>query len=485
MKRILSLTLVLALIMVLIPAAYAQTSEKQRVLVVFKEKIDKTTIGVAKGKIKHEFKSIPIVSAEVPAYEVKRLKKNPDVAAVEVDTKVKIQAQTQDWGILQVKAPRAWSSKYTGKGIKIAVIDTGIALHDDLAVKGGVSFVSYTNSYSDDNGHGTHVAGIIGARNNSIGTVGVAPDSHLYSVKVLDKDGTGYMSDIISGIDWSITNKMDIVNLSMGSRTNSYVLEKVVNKAYSEGILVVAAAGNDGTYDGAGDNVNYPAKYDSAIAVAAANTINKRASFSSTGNTVEVAAPGVNVVSTYLNNEYVYMSGTSMAAPYVSGNLALLKQAYPVLTNVELREKLKRTALDLGSAGRDTWFGYGLIQAPLQQTISIPTSNRSQTYETRTVLSTDKLTYSGGNKVHVKAKVTDSYGRVLSGAQVMFTIIKSSVTYPNVKIIIIRGKTNPQGQVDFTLSAKDTASEGTYSIIAQTTCSGYKASSAKTLFRII
>ncbi|NOW34915.1 S8 family peptidase [Clostridium beijerinckii] len=160
-------------------------------------------------------------------------------------------------------------------------------------------------------------------------------------IKVLGNDGAGYLSDIIAGIDWCITNKMDIINLSLGSSVPSTALQQEVDKAYNQGILVVAAAGNDGTSDGSTDTVDYPAKYSSVIAVAAIDSNNKRPSFSSTGNNVEVAAPGVSVLSTYLNNKYVSMSGTSMSAPFVTGDLALLKQANPGLSPNQLRAKLK------------------------------------------------------------------------------------------------------------------------------------------------
>ncbi|WP_235426967.1 S8 family peptidase [Cohnella kolymensis] len=274
-------------------------------------------------------------------------------------------------------------------------MDTGIAPHEDLSVTGGASFVSYTASYADDNGHGTHVAGIIGARNNTIGVVGIAPDSSIYAVKALDYDGSGYLSDIIAGIDWSITNRMDLINLSLGSPQDSLTLHQVVDKAYSNGILVVAAAGNNGTANGSGDTLEYPARYESAIAVAAIDSTNQRGYFSATGSKVEVAAPGVNVTSTYLNNSYATMSGTSMATPYVTGNLALIKQANPTLSYTALRSKLDQTVVDLGAAGRDTWYGYGLIQAPYGSVTSPPAA-----MTTSTKVSTNKSLYITGEGIN-------------------------------------------------------------------------------------
>jgi len=175
--------------------------------------------------------------------------------------------------------------------------------------------------------------------------------------------GSGYVSDVVAGIDWAITKNMDIINMSLGSSSYSSLLEDAVNRAYDKGILLVAAAGNSGTKRTTIDNVEYPAKFNSVIAVAATDSSNLRAVFSSTGPNVEVSAPGVNIKSTYLNNSYVTMSGTSMATPMVSGDLALLKQANPYLTNIQLRDLLDERVINLGVDGRDSLYGFGLIQA--------------------------------------------------------------------------------------------------------------------------
>lgn len=461
-------------------ATKAVNQENQRVIVLFKEKVNKGAVEQAKGKINREYRNIPALAVEIPLVAVKGLEKNPNVASIEIDSIVKLSAQTQDWGIVRTEAPKAWELSYTGKGSKVSIVDTGISSHEDINISGGAAFTSYTTSYIDDNGHGTHVAGIIGARNNSVGTVGIAPDSSLYAVKVLAQDGSGYLSDVVAGIDWSITNKMDIINLSLGSASDSSTLKQVVDKAYSQGIIVVAAAGNTGTADGSGDNVNYPARYDAVIAVAATDSSDQKASFSSTGNTVEVAAPGVKVISTYLNNQYAYMSGTSMAAPYVAGNLALLKQAYPTLSNADLRKKLQETVIDLGSSGKDTWFGYGLIQAPkLQQAITEPEATEPQVLEARSYVFTDKSSYIAGEKVYIKAKVTDSEGKIIAGAQVKFTI-----TPPRGKTLVSTGTTDGNGQITLVYSTKRNTVKGTYQVLAEAFYSNYKSSSASTTFQI-
>lgn len=346
---------------------FAENNGEKQMLIVFdggmsQQEIDKKVEAVD-GDVTETFEQVGVTSVEVPEESIDDLRKDPSVEHVEEDTLVHLSEQIEDWGIPVTNIPAAWNSGFTGEGVKIAVIDSGIAPHSDLAVAGGVSTVSYTSSYSDDQGHGTHVAGIIGARNNGFGVKGAAYESEIYAVKAFDQEGAAYLSDLLEGIDWSISNGMDIINLSSGTQTASAALQSAVDQAYESGLLIVAAAGNDGALDGLEDTVDFPARYSSVIGVGAVDSYFNRASFSSTGPAVEVAAPGVNILSTYLGNRYAYMSGTSMAAPYVTGELALLKQAYPELTNEELRRVLVDHTQDLGTEGRDPFFGYGLIQA--------------------------------------------------------------------------------------------------------------------------
>lgn len=330
-------------------------------IIVYKNQVDTTKIRAKQGKVNKTYKNIPAAKVNIPLDKLAELAADPNVLSVEEDQIVSLTVDTIDWGTDRIQAPVTWSKGYTGKGVKVAIVDTGIASHTDLAVAGGANFTDYTSSYQDDNGHGTHVAGIAAAQNNGTGIVGAAPDAALYSVKVLGGDGSGYLSDVIAGIDWAIANDMDIVNLSLGMATDSFALHQIVDQAYSRDILIVAAAGNSGTAAGTGDSVNYPAKYSSVIAVGATDSSDLRASFSSTGPDVEVAAPGSGVTSTYLNGQYVRMSGTSMASPYVAGQIALLKEAYPAMTAGELRSKLQSAVKDLGASGKDAWYGYGLV----------------------------------------------------------------------------------------------------------------------------
>ncbi|OPJ56463.1 S8 family peptidase [Alkalithermobacter paradoxus] len=329
-----------------------------RLLVVFKDEVDRSIIENLNGKIVSEFENIPMLSVIIPSSRTKYLMNNSAIEAIEYDNIVEIKGQVIDWGIERINANRAWNLGYTGKGVKIAIIDTGVDKnHEDIKILGGASFVDYTSSYNDDNGHGTHIAGIIGAKNNDFGVVGVAPDSEIYAVKALNSDGIGYISHIIAGIDWAITNKMDIINLSLGSNTHSLALKSAVDRAYDNGILVVAAAGNERV-------ITYPAMYDSVIAVSAIDSLNNIASFSAIGREIEVSAPGVSILSTHLNNKYKKLSGTSMASGYVTGNIALLIEANRNSSHKEIRSLLTNNAIDLGLAGRDEMYGYGLVQFP-------------------------------------------------------------------------------------------------------------------------
>jgi len=347
------------------------------VIVAFQQQVDEQAVTTLQGNVTKRFEVIPAVAATVPMTAVELLRRWPGVDYVQQDTTVAIDRQVTDWGVEKVKAPVMHTHGLTGKGVKIAILDTGVDLnHPDLRVADGVCLLSSCpHSYQDDNGHGTHVAGIIAAKDNDIGTVGVAPDANIYAVKVLDRYGEGNVSTILSGIEWAMKQGVDIINLSLAAPEDAPALKAAIQKAYESGILVVAAAGNNGYANGAGDTVEYPAKYDSAIAVAAVNKENVRLPYSATGSAVEVAAPGEDVYSTVpvdldrdgARDGYTRMSGTSMAAPFVSGVLALYKEQYPERTNIELRQMLRDRALDLGTPGKDPWYGYGLVQAVSNQ----------------------------------------------------------------------------------------------------------------------
>jgi subtilisin family serine protease len=270
-------------------------------------------------------------------------------------------AEALPWGVNRIDADLVWDIN-VGAGVKVAVVDTGIDLdHPDLAANIFRSYnaINTSKSADDDNGHGTHVAGTIAAVDNTIGVIGVAPQASLLAVKVLDRRGSGYLSDIIEGIDWSIANGAQVINMSLGTSSNIQSFHDAVKRAYNAGVVVVAAAGNSGPGD---DTVNYPAKYTEVIAVSATDSSDGIASFSSRGSEVELAAPGVNIPSTYKGGGYKTISGTSMASPHVAGVAALvIASGTSGVENV--RTVLKNTADNLGSAGKDDLYGYGLVDA--------------------------------------------------------------------------------------------------------------------------
>ncbi|MBI3551566.1 MAG: S8 family peptidase [Elusimicrobia bacterium] len=228
----------------------------------------------------------------------------------------------QPWGIKRVKAAAAWS-RTQGQGIKVAIIDTGVdATHPDLsaAVAGGFNAVDPANpgDFADDQGHGTHVAGTIAAARDGQGVVGVAPKTRLYAVKVLDRFGNGSFSEIIAGIEWAVKNKMQIANMSLGADEGSEPLLRAVKAAYGAGLVIVAAAGN-----ASGGPVSFPGAYPETIAVSASDKADALAPYSSVGDAVGFIAPGSSVLSCAPGGKFVEHSGTSMAAPHVSGLAAL------------------------------------------------------------------------------------------------------------------------------------------------------------------
>ncbi len=272
------------------------------------------------------------------------------------------------WGVNRIDADLAWGTS-TGDPIKVAIIDTGIDLaHPDLKanIKGGYNAINPTKSPNDDNGHGTHVAGIVAAIDNEIGVIGVGPQIDLYAVKVLSRTGSGYLSDVIEGLDWAISNGMQVVNMSLGTNTDVQSFRDAVIRVSQAGIIQVAAAGNN-----SGGSVTYPAAYPEVIAVSATDSSDLIASFSSVGPEIDLAAPGVNIYSTYKGSTYKTLSGTSMASPHVAGTVADILATparAPYDSNLngvwepsEVKAVLQATADDLGVVGFDNYYGYGLV----------------------------------------------------------------------------------------------------------------------------
>lgn len=371
MKKLFSLLLavVLTLSLALPGTIGAQENQSKEYLLMFDGPADKGLLkafGVKDEKIFREYQLLPAFHLELTENQVRGLQNHPQIKFVEENAVAHAFGQTVPWGVPHVQGTDAHTAGHTGLGVKVAILDTGIDnTHEDLAdnVKGGHSvFTDSANSdpFYDGNGHGTHVAGTVAAVNNTVGVIGVAHQAELYAVKVLDNSGSGSYAGIAAGIEWAILNGMDIINMSLGGSSDSSTLRQYCDLAYQEGLLLVAAAGNSGNRGGNNDSVGYPAKYESVIAVAAIDQNNNRASFSSTGPAVELSAPGVSVLSTVPGNGYDSYNGTSMASPHVAGAAALVWGAKSTLTNVQLRQLLRDTAINLGASNQ---YGYGLVQA--------------------------------------------------------------------------------------------------------------------------
>lgn len=301
----------------------------------------------------------------------KKSKKQITIKPVQVKFQKK-STQKMDWGIKLLRVHELWKET-KGRGAKIAILDTGIIPHPDLKpnIKGGINFTtSNRDDYTDRQGHGTHVAGIIAAADNTIGVVGVAPEAGLYAVKVLGDDGSGAFEWIIDGIKWAVDHQMDVISMSLGSSfpPPTDALHDAIKDAYAHNVTIVAAAGNDGD-EYPDDDIDWPGRYPETIAVGSIKKDKTRSYFSSDGEELDVMAPGEEIQSTFLNDSYQILSGTSMATPFVSGVLALIISKHrhtpdnktPVDTPQRLREHLIRTADDAGEIGRDNFYGYGII----------------------------------------------------------------------------------------------------------------------------
>jgi thermitase len=280
-----------------------------------------------------------------------------------------------------VDAPAAWAQTRGGADVRIAIVDTGIdARQPDLAGK-VIAAANFTasNTTADLSGHGTHVAGIAAASfNNGIGIAGMAPSARLMDIKVLavDADGqtAGDCADVADGIVWATNHGANVINMSLGSRSPCHAMALAMDYAYSHGALPIAAAGND-----ASTALNYPAAYDHVVSVAATSAGDQLAGFSNRGaGWVDVAAPGAGIVSTlptYANGtgaiDYGYLSGTSMAAPVVSGIAALIWAQMPVgQANRDVEARIFASAEPVAGTGTD--WRYGLVDACRAVTADAP-----------------------------------------------------------------------------------------------------------------
>lgn len=311
---------------------------------------------------------------------VAELASRSEVRYVEPDIEVRAlgqpsaSAEELPWGINRVDADVVHEKGVTGEGAHIAILDTGIdADHPDLAPNLGEGYAvercnrGCREDWDDDHSHGTHCAGIAAAVDNRRGVVGVAPDATLHSVKVLSGEGSGSASGVAEGIMWAADQGHDVISMSLGATQGSSIIRDALRYAQDRGCVIVAAAGNDGPCI---DCVHYPGAYPEAIAVGSINRFDDLSEFSSTGDEVEIVAPGTSILSTIVDGEYRSYSGTSMATPHVAGAAALLMAQG--LSAEETRQKLRETAEDLGLRENESGSGLLNVDKAVDEGVSDP-----------------------------------------------------------------------------------------------------------------
>ncbi len=307
------------------------------------------------------------------------------------------QYESYQWYLDKINVHEAWDDNMGSSGVTVAVLDTGADLdHPDLLGQVDLyhKVVAGDNSLDDDKGHGTHVSGIIAAAtNNSIGVAGIAPNTRLIVVDVFQSqynteesqwEWGAATSDIITGITYARSNGADIINMSLGGYDYDAAFEAAINAAVGAGVVCIASAGNDGDDPALREANHYPSDYEACISVISTDPNDAKSGFSNYGPQKDISAPGGSsndvpsewILSTYtetvrdaagtvqeINQGYWYSSGTSMASPVVAGVVALMLTANPDLTVVEVKDILYDTAVDLGTTGRDDYFGYGRVDA--------------------------------------------------------------------------------------------------------------------------
>lgn len=264
------------------------------------------------------------------------------------------------WNLPTIQTERGWSMERGSNEVLVAVLDTGVqADHPDLKgqLAAGTNIVDKEAAPDDDVGHGTHVSGIIAAAvNNGEGVAGLSWYNKVMPVKVLDNSGAGTTYSVAEGIIWATDHGAKVINMSLGNYASAEFLHDAIRYAYDHDVVLIAASGNDNT-----NRPGYPAAYPEVFAVAATDYDGSKASFSNYGDYIDVAAPGASIASTYPGSQYAALSGTSMASPHVAALAALIRSKNPELTNEQVMQLMRDTSTDLGTPGKDDYFGYGQI----------------------------------------------------------------------------------------------------------------------------
>jgi len=323
--------------------------------------------GVVRGPVSRLGDIVLAVPARVGVKAaLARLAHDPAVASAEPDYRMHILFAPNDtyyarqWALPAVHASRAWDYTKGSANTVVAVVDSGVAAHPELAGRlvAGHDFVNNDSNPADDNGHGTAVAGVIGATgNNGTGIAGMDWATRIMPVKVMDASGSGYTSDIAEGVTWAADHGARVINMSLGGNDYSSTFKSAIAYAYNKGAVVVASAGNDGS-----TATMYPAAYPNVLSVSALHG-STLADFSSYGPNTDLAAPGEMVYSLTRAGGYSYWSGTSFSAPMVSGLAALVLGRNPTLSAARVAQVLTSSADDLGTSGWDQRYGWGRIDA--------------------------------------------------------------------------------------------------------------------------
>lgn len=262
------------------------------------------------------------------------------------------------WGVEIMGITKYHAKGITGKGVKIAILDSGLNIHSELRneyMRDGYNSINPNNQPLDDFGHGTFVTGVIAATYNDEGFIGVAPDVEIYPVKVLNKYGVGDIEDVVRGIEWCIEHDIDIINMSFAVSKDHSILKDAIQSALNAGIFIVASGKNS-----SGGMVGYPASYEGVISVTAIDRDLNIAKTSPQGK-IDYSAPGVDIVTITHDGKYQYFSGNSIATPFITGLIALLLQSNNEINNKNIQNTLKPFVKDLGTRGPDAVYGKGMI----------------------------------------------------------------------------------------------------------------------------
>ena len=442
-RLLISLLTTIALLILCFPyLAKASNPTTQQAMIIYRNSVGEKQVLTAAKHVDQNYHHLQTIAGTFNKADIRRLKKSSSIVKVETmkkDTHLFTMAEKKqgsevpsalNWNMSLIHASNAWTNGLSGKSVKVALIDTGVTSKVNWPNVYRYSFVQDVRSTLidesspyDNDGHGTFIAGILlGNVRNSL--LGVAPDMSLYSLKVFKPDGAPIQA-ILKALDWSIAHKIDIVNLSLGMKMDDAILRNAIAKTSKAGIILVAAAGNDGN----GKNVEYPARYSQVIAVSSIDKQSLISPFSNTGTQIEFAAPGNSVYSTDLQGNRRLGSGTSFATPHVTGFLALLKQQYPRATSSQLRKALRDYTIDLGVKGKDPFYGYGLIDFshPLPNDVQdIQISNITSSSAVAVIKAPKSLKSQSGN---YRIYLNGSYVKTINADRYKITNLKKKTTY--------------------------------------------------------